>query len=50
MPATILDGKACAADLEQRLISEISSMNMVPHLAVIIVGDDPRPMFMSETK
>ena len=41
MPATILDGKACAADLEQRLISEISSMNMVPHLAVIIVGDDP---------
>ena len=41
MPATILDGKACAADLEQRLISEISSMNLVPHLAVIIVGDDP---------
>ena len=41
MPATILDGKACAADLEQRLREEISQMNVNPHLAVIIVGDDP---------
>ena len=35
MPATILDGKSCAVDLEQRLISEISSMNMVPHLLLL---------------
>ena len=41
MPATILDGKACAADLEQRLKNEISKMDVNPHLAVIIVGDDP---------
>lgn len=41
MPATILDGKACAADLEQRLKDEISKMDINPHLAVIIVGDDP---------
>lgn len=41
MPATILDGKACAADLEQRLKDEISKMDVNPHLAVIIVGDDP---------
>lgn len=41
MPATILDGKACAADLEQRLREEISQMDVNPHLAVIIVGDDP---------
>jgi len=41
VPATILDGKACAADLEQRLKNEISKMDVNPHLAVIIVGDDP---------
>jgi len=41
VPATILDGKACAADLEQRLKDEISKMDVNPHLAVIIVGDDP---------
>ena len=41
MPATILDGKACAEDLEQRLKNEISKMDVNPHLAVIIVGDDP---------
>jgi methylenetetrahydrofolate dehydrogenase (NADP+)/methenyltetrahydrofolate cyclohydrolase len=41
VPATILDGKACAADLEQRLKDEISKMDINPHLAVIIVGDDP---------
>ena len=41
MPAKILDGKACAADLEIRLKNEISDMEIIPHLAVIIVGDDP---------
>ena len=41
MGATRLDGKACAADLEERLKSRISECSVQPHLAVIIVGDDP---------
>lgn len=41
MSAVRLDGKACAADLEERLISRISHCKNQPHLAVIIVGDDP---------
>jgi methylenetetrahydrofolate dehydrogenase (NADP+)/methenyltetrahydrofolate cyclohydrolase len=41
MPAKILDGKACASDLEHRLKNEISTMEKKPHLAVLIVGDDP---------
>ncbi|MDP6870243.1 MAG: bifunctional methylenetetrahydrofolate dehydrogenase/methenyltetrahydrofolate cyclohydrolase FolD [Candidatus Poseidoniaceae archaeon] len=41
MAATRLDGKACAADLEERLKTRISKCHSQPHLAVIIVGDDP---------
>ncbi len=41
MSATRLDGKACAADLEERLKNRISECSVQPHLAVIIVGDDP---------
>jgi 5,10-methylene-tetrahydrofolate dehydrogenase/methenyl tetrahydrofolate cyclohydrolase len=41
MSATRLDGKACAADLEERLKIRISECSVQPHLAVIIVGDDP---------
>ena len=41
MPAVLLDGKACAADLEERLKIRISNCNIQPHLAVVIVGDDP---------
>ena len=41
MAAIRLDGKACAADLEERLKVRISKCNVQPHLAVIIVGDDP---------
>ncbi len=41
MTAIRLDGKACAADLEERLKDRISKCNVQPHLAVIIVGDDP---------
>ena len=41
MGAMLLDGKACAADLEIRLKEQISSCKIQPHLAVIIVGDDP---------
>ncbi|MGB0201451.1 MAG: bifunctional methylenetetrahydrofolate dehydrogenase/methenyltetrahydrofolate cyclohydrolase FolD [Candidatus Poseidoniaceae archaeon] len=41
MAAKRLDGKSCAADLEERLKVRISKCKSQPHLAVIIVGDDP---------
>ena len=41
MSAVRLDGKACAADLEERLKQRIAECSVQPHLAVIIVGDDP---------
>ena len=41
MSAARLDGKACAADLEERLKQRIGACSVQPHLAVIIVGRDP---------
>ena len=41
MSAARLDGKACAEDLEERLKQRIAECLVQPHLAVIIVGDDP---------
>lgn len=41
MPAKRLDGKSCAVDLEERLKIRISKCESQPHLAVVIVGDDP---------
>ena len=41
MPANMLDGKACASDLEKRLMKRIAGCGIQPHLAVVIVGDDP---------
>jgi len=41
MTATRLDGKACAADLEERLKQRIANCDIQPHLAVVIVGNDP---------
>lgn len=41
MAAKILDGKACAAALEEELKARISLCKVQPHLAVIIVGKDP---------
>ena len=41
MPASRLDGKSCAADLEERLKVRIANCKVQPHLAVVIVGDDP---------
>lgn len=40
MVAQPLDGKACAADLEADLLARISACSVIPHLTVIIVGDD----------
>ena len=41
MTAVRLDGKACAADLEERLMERVANCKIQPHLAVVIVGDDP---------
>ncbi|MBT4066368.1 MAG: bifunctional methylenetetrahydrofolate dehydrogenase/methenyltetrahydrofolate cyclohydrolase FolD [Euryarchaeota archaeon] len=41
MAAIRLDGKACAADLEERLKQRIVNCTIQPHLAVVIVGNDP---------
>ena len=44
MVAKILDGKACAAAVEETLkerISKCKVAGITPHIAVIIVGDDP---------
>jgi len=44
MVAQRLDGKACAAEVEEELLIRISACKekgIKPHLAVVIVGDDP---------
>lgn len=41
MVAQILDGKACASTLRQRLSAQISQSQRKPGLAVIMVGQDP---------
>ena len=45
MPAAIIDGKAVAADLRESLADEVSKFvevtNVQPHLAAVLVGEDP---------
>lgn len=44
MSATIIDGKAVAADLRSRLAGEVASLartGITPGLAVVLVGEDP---------
>jgi methylenetetrahydrofolate dehydrogenase (NADP+) / methenyltetrahydrofolate cyclohydrolase len=45
MGARIIDGKAIAKAVEQRLLSEVAALKKsrgrAPHLAVVLVGDDP---------
>ena len=44
MSATILDGKELGRTIEKDLISRIDNLKKLgisPHLAVVIVGDDP---------
>ena len=44
MSAQRLDGKACALEVESELtnrVAKLEEFGMQPHLAVIIVGDDP---------
>jgi methylenetetrahydrofolate dehydrogenase (NADP+)/methenyltetrahydrofolate cyclohydrolase len=44
VPAQRLDGKACASEVETALLERVNALKtdgIVPHLAVLIVGDDP---------
>ena len=44
MPARIIDGKAAAAALRQRIATQVAVLaerGLVPGLAVVLVGDDP---------
>jgi methylenetetrahydrofolate dehydrogenase (NADP+)/methenyltetrahydrofolate cyclohydrolase len=44
MVATVLDGKACSAAVETALVDRIAAClkaGITPHLAVVIVGNDP---------
>lgn len=45
-----IDGKAVSAQVRARVAGEVAALRekgVVPGLAVIIVGDDPPPAFMS---
>ncbi|MFK7840099.1 MAG: bifunctional methylenetetrahydrofolate dehydrogenase/methenyltetrahydrofolate cyclohydrolase FolD [Bdellovibrionales bacterium] len=39
--ASVIDGKAFAANLREQLADDVAKMNIQPGLAVILVGDDP---------
>lgn len=41
MAARILDGRACAAAIEESIKNELAQSDIRPHLAVVIVGEDP---------
>ena len=44
MVASLLDGKSCSADVEAALVDRIKNCTdagVRPHLAVVIVGNDP---------
>jgi methylenetetrahydrofolate dehydrogenase (NADP+)/methenyltetrahydrofolate cyclohydrolase len=41
LAATVIDGKAFAADLLSRIAAEVAGMAFQPGLAVVLVGDDP---------
>ncbi len=40
-PASLIDGKAAAARLTDRITAEVAALSRKPGLAVILVGDDP---------
>ena len=41
MGATRIDGNACGAAVEAALAERIATLSTPPHLAVVIVGNDP---------
>jgi methylenetetrahydrofolate dehydrogenase (NADP+)/methenyltetrahydrofolate cyclohydrolase len=54
MTAKLIDGKAIAADLRARIADAVRTLGkehgIVPHLAVILVGDDPASAVYVRTK
>ena len=45
MPATLIDGRAVAADVRERVAAEVAAFTadtgVTPHLAAVVVGEDP---------
>ena len=41
MSAQIIDGKAVAQRVKERVAEEVASLGRTPGLATILVGDDP---------
>lgn len=41
MPASIIDGKAAAAELRERVARDVAQLPEPPGLATLLVGDDP---------
>lgn len=40
-PATVIDGKAIAAEVRREVAREVAAMDVKPGLATVLVGDDP---------
>ena len=41
MSATVIDGKAVAAAVRERVAAEVAELPEAPGLATVLVGDDP---------
>ena len=41
VPATLMDGKALAAKIKERVRREVENMARKPGLAMVLVGEDP---------
>ena len=50
MTAKIIDGKAAAAELRQKLAERIAARGDKPYLAVVLVGDDPASLIYDRNK
>ena len=50
MTAQIIDGKTAARELRDRLAEKIAEWQVKPHLAVILVGNDPASLIYDRNK
>ena len=50
MTAEIIDGKALAQNLRDELANKIATEKVKPHLAVVLVGDDPASLIYDRNK
>ncbi|MDP6125032.1 MAG: bifunctional 5,10-methylenetetrahydrofolate dehydrogenase/5,10-methenyltetrahydrofolate cyclohydrolase [Candidatus Latescibacteria bacterium] len=41
MGATLIDGKAISLEMRQEMTLQVAKMQVTPHLAAVLVGDDP---------